>query len=259
MTDLGVLSLRRSERGFLVGGSGSGKSTLALPLLLDFLTRYPGGRVLVLDSKPRFRADWTMQGTSAARRYRSWDHGPLIRGSVVVDEPGQLRDAWRFGHRCAIAQGESSADIARLTATARVFHGQARSSVPQLVVVDELLDFFHPNGSPRAGTDDTLVRVVRAGRERGEGALYCSQRTRGIPTQIVEELSKLYLFRLDFVGDARRLPEMGAPESITPPAEDHEFVYWTKRERSKVWGPYRLSAAAVQRIERQATRDAPTT
>ncbi len=60
----------------------------------------------------------------------------------------------------------------------------------------------------------------------------------------MEELSRCYLFRLDYRADAKRLQEMGAPENLEPPRRMHEFRYWTKRDYETVYGPYKLSLAA---------------
>ena len=85
-----------------------------------------------------------------------------------------------------------------------------------------------------------LARVARAGRERGCGLLAGSQRTRGIPATLMSELTKLYRFRLDYVADAKRFGEMGAPEMANPTRE-HVFWYWTKDSYTRAWGPYRLA------------------
>ena len=101
-------------------------------------------------------------------------------------------------------------------------------------------DFFHVNGSPIGGTSDALIRVARAGRERGTAGLYCTQRARSIPSSIIEELSQLYLFTLDGRSDLKRCVEMGAPEWIEPPEREYEFMLWTKRHRKQVFGPFRV-------------------
>jgi len=236
------LSLRHKERGLLIGGTGSGKSTLLEPLILDYLTRYRARspRVLILDSKPRFRATYTSNGTSAKRRFRGWDHGPELPGSVLVHTAGEMADAWKLGASIVVAQGPSELDLPKLTGCADHFLADARVARPQLLVVDEALDFFNASGANVRGTSDALKRVARAGRERGVAALYASQRTKGLPVQLVSELTKLYLFRLDFVDDVKRLQEAGFPAGELPPDDDHEFRYWTKADRRVVWGPYKL-------------------
>jgi hypothetical protein len=246
MTTLSLeqISLRKAERGFLVGGTGTGKSTLADLLGAEFVRRYyrQGGRRLILDSKPRYRAEKTFQGLSAKNRYKKWDHGQSIPGSVVIDDPRDLKGAWDVtGCRTVIVQGESSADVPRLTYAAHLFLGDSKAGRPQLLQVDESMDFFHGNGLPKGG-NDALIRAARAGRERGTAALYCSQRTRGIPPNLMEELERLYCFRLDYKADAKRLQEMGAPE-FPLPSEPYVFMYWYKGSYNKTFGPYRLELA----------------
>jgi hypothetical protein len=233
------ISLRARERGLLVGGTDTGKSTLAEALMVEFYLRYGSSRILILDSKPRFRAERDHHGRPAKRRYRSWSHGPTVPNSVVVATPDQLDTAWSTGARIAIAQGVKDRDIPALLACARRFLDTSRANRPQLLMVDETMDFFSPNGAPRGG-DDVLVRVARAGRERGTSALYCTQRTRGIPAQLMEELSRCYLFRLDYKADVKRLWEMGFPPGVEPPTVRHSFVYWTKADYDRVYGPYKL-------------------
>jgi hypothetical protein len=239
--DLGSISLRARERGLLIGGTSTGKSTLGEGLITDFHHRYAraGGRVLILDSKPRFRAAYRPSGRRADRLYRHWDHGSTVPDSVVVSDPDELEVAHGTGARIVIAQAHSSAEIPQLVACAQAFFERSRGGKPRLLFVDETMDFFRSNGTPIGGTD-TIVRSARAGRERGLACLFCSQRTRSIPAQLMEELTKLYLFRLDYRDDAKRLQEMGAPADMTPPEVEHVFRYWTKAAYGKVWGPYRL-------------------
>lgn len=237
---LDAISLRKSERGLIVGGTGSGKSTLADALRQDFVRRYyaAGGRCLVLDSKPRYRAQFTANGLDASRRYRTWSHGQPIKDSVVVDDPGQLAMAWKSGARTVIAQCDGANEIPRLTATAAAFLASSTAKRPQLLYVDETMDFFHGNGAPIGG-NDALVRAARAGRERGTAAMYSSQRTHGIPATIMEELERLYCMRIDYKRDQKRFQEMGAPD-FDIPKQPYEFKYWYKGDYTKVWGPYKL-------------------
>lgn len=239
MKDLSQISLRARERGLCIGGTNTGKSTLAEALITDFHYRYPKGRILILDTKPRFRAEYRPSGRSAKGLYRRWDHGATVPDSVVIRDPDELELAHGTGATIVIAQARTSADYARLTNCAEAFFDKSRRGLPRLIYVDETMDFFRTNGTPIGGTD-TLVRCARAGRERGLACLFSSQRTKSIPPQLMAELTKLYLFRLDYTADAKRLQEMGAPPALEPPEEEHVFSYWTKDAYRKVWGPYRL-------------------
>jgi energy-coupling factor transporter ATP-binding protein EcfA2 len=233
--ELDQISLRQHERAFVVGGSGCGKSTLSDALADDFLVHYrgSGARELLADSKPRYIPEDVIMGPRASRRYKQWDHGQRIPHSVLVETPEDLGLAWDMGYRRAIVQGTSSSDIPRMAAVMSAFLQSSRRGRPQLLRIDELLDFFFPNGSPRGG-DDVILRANRAGRERGTSVINCSQRTKGIPTQVMEELRRLYAFRLDFVTDAKRFQEMGAPP-FELPEEDYDFKYWWKGDRRRVW------------------------
>lgn len=237
---LDAISLRHKERGLIVGGTDAGKSFLADRLGADFVQRYRarGGRRMILDSKPRYRAQWTAQGLPAARRYRRWDHGPVIADSVVVDDPRDLELAWRTGARTVIVQCERRAETPRLLAAAAMFLDSSRANRPQLLQVDETGDYYHSNGSPRDG-NDVLERAARAGRERGTACLFGNQRTKGMAEPILSQVTKIYLMRLDARGDVKRLHEMGMPPA--PALEDPQvFWYWTKAAYSRLWGPYRI-------------------
>lgn len=238
---LAQISLRERERGLVIGGVDTGKSTLMDMLGSDFVHRYQakGARRLILDSKPRYRAQYTAHGRAAKSRYKNWSHGQYVAGSVVVDDPSELALAWQNGARTVIAQCDSTREIPRLVATCAAFLKDSRRSRPQLVQVDETLDFFHSNGSPKGG-DDAVVQVARAGRERGTSGLYGTQRTKGFNPTLMAEMSRLYCLRIDFKADAKRLQEMGAPE-FPLPTETRQFMYWTKSDYGRVWGPYKLA------------------
>lgn len=242
-----------ADRAIVIGGSGSGKSTLADQLGLEWDQRYwhRHGKRLILDRKPRYKAERNMDGTKAKARYKRWDHGAAVPGSVLVEKPDDLRIAWQLGYHVAICQGHSDADLGRMLAVAERFWRDCRASEPQLLHVDEALLFFGPTGQPKGGSDILRTAYI-AGRERGMASLLCSQRSKGYPASVLEETNRLYLFRLDYVEDAKRLTEMGAPlhfkrlpggqlECLEMPEVEHEFVYWTKAQYRKLWGPYKLA------------------
>lgn len=225
----------------MVGGVDTGKSTLMDYLGNEFVRRYrpSGARRLILDSKPRYRAEHSVRGISAKRRYSNWSHGNAIPGSIVVDDPADLGLAWDNGAETVIVQGESSKDIPRLVDAAGEFLRSSRANRPQLLQVDETLDFFHSNGAPR-GSDDAIIRAPRAGRERGTACLYGAQRTKGMPPTVMEEMTRLYCLRIDYKADAKRLQEMGAPPFVLP-TEPRQFMYWYKGNYSRTYGPYTLT------------------
>lgn len=234
------LALAKSQRALILGGTGSGKSTLSERLILQFRMNYPESKILILDSKPRFRAEWTPQGIKASRRYRNWDHGPTIPESVAINNLDEFKESWGRNYSVFIAQvTDDNDDVSDLTFIAQEFFKRSRASIPQLLVVDEGMDFYTESGSPIRGTLPAIKRTSRAGRERGMALLFCSQRARNIPVQIMSEMSKLYLFRLDYTEDVKRLREMGVPP-IESPLDNHQFKYWTKATPKKIYGPYTL-------------------
>jgi hypothetical protein len=238
--ELGRLSLRSGENALLAGGTQVGKSTLSDELWRDFLHRYyrRGARVHISDTKPRYRAQWLPNGRPASKLYKKWGagYGEHVAGSVLVETPDDMELAWKTGARVTICstkrwQINQDACIAH-------FDEEAKGSRPQLLVVDETKDHFSGNGMAKGR--GSLVDVARAGNERGEGGLYCTQRTKGIGGDLMEMMRRLYAFRLDNKTDAKRFQEFGAPE-FPLPTREHQFRYWWKGDYERVWGPYQLS------------------
>lgn len=204
-----------------------------------FLRSIPRSKILVADTKPRFRAEWELTGISAKRRYRKWDHGDVMPGSVRLDldqDDGGQEKAWQLGHRIAIAQTDRERDIPKLNRIIAKFFAEARAREPRLVYVDELLDFFGVNGQPKAGSGedrDAIKRCATAGRELGISLLCSTQRPAGVPRAVVQELSKLYLFRLDSEEDVISLYRwIGLPRRYTAPRNDREFLLYDRQKRS---------------------------
>src|SRR5215467_10056494 len=85
-TPLGVcgmgFQLEPGQRGVCIGQTGCGKSTLSTELVRRFLRDYPKSRVLIIDSKPRYRATHRVNGWSL--HYPKWAKGDTIQGSIAV-------------------------------------------------------------------------------------------------------------------------------------------------------------------------------
>jgi energy-coupling factor transporter ATP-binding protein EcfA2 len=245
------IAIGKGERGLIGGRSGSGKSTLAWPaLILGFLNKYPRSYTMIVDTKPRFRADVDLHGISAARHYKGMDHGvPVIPESVRLDLSHSdfgIKDAVSLGHRILIlqTQGYDNENIMAAYAIDR-FYKHARYSRPSLLYVDELLDFYTLNGQPKRYMPNSILRCVRAGREKGLASLLSTQRLKGIPIQVLSELSKLYLGALDVEDDMEHLESMGIPPDLNSPEDDRVFVFYDKRTRS--WAPFRLTEDSVRK------------
>jgi hypothetical protein len=245
------INLRKGERGLIGGRSGSGKSTLAYPaLILGFMNRNPSAITLIGDSKPRFRAEYDLNGLGAKRHYRGMDHGvPVIPNSVRLNLNAWpdfgIKDAISYGHNILIAQtdGYENQNV-MLSYVFDRFYKHARFNRPSLLYVDELLDFYAPNGQPKRNMLNSILRCVRAGREKGLASLLSTQRFKGIPVQVVSELSKLYLGALDVEDDLDHLESMGIPPDLEPPKQDRIFTFFDKLARSA--STFQLSAESVQ-------------
>ncbi len=252
---LSQISLRctagEGDRAIICGGTRAGKSALAggakrvpwnMSLLADFANRYTSGRILIADTKPRFRAEWTADGRSAKRVYKKWSYGPVIPDSILVP-PGDalaLDRAWRRG-RIAICQG-SDEDAAQIAYIMRRFTDTGDGKRPLLLYVDEAMDFYGPTGLPKPRTGNPILQAMRAGGERAVSVLIATQRAKFISSQLWELLERLYLFRLEMEGDMKRIREMGVPDWLEPPEENHVFRYWTKLDRNGRYPLFRLDA-----------------
>lgn len=234
MTELSFDDVRihRNERGFLAGGTGSGKTFLEELIVQGFVEEYKkqDAIALILDSKPRFRAQWLETGVSAARLYRKWDHGKPLRNSYLVnlaDPLASMRASFTLGARIFIATASRAAEFGLLLQAAERFFEDARAKQPRLIAADEFMDFFNRNGTP-IEKNDILLRTVRAGRELGVSALNCSQRTYQIPGQALAEATKFYVFRLDNLDDLKHMVNFGLPRNLLVPTRDRDFLFYDK-------------------------------
>lgn len=238
-----------TDRGFALGGTGTGKSTVCEELMNTALLDYPKLQILILDTKPRFRAEWELNGVTARNRYKNWDHGSPIPNSYAVDLTDNtfgFDNAWKVGARVCIAQSDDAGMFGRILEAAEVFYAGARASIPRLIYADEVMDFFTMQGRA-LGNNWVLLKSARAGRERGLGCLYASQRAKGIPLQLVQELSMLYLFMLDNQYDIDQLVKVGGvPADIVNyvPDKEYDFYYWNRYKRL-INGTYRLKMEAA--------------
>ena len=236
-----TIGLQPRGRGMIFGYSGAGKSVLAERLIEHFLETRSNPRVVILDGKPRFRAQWELTGRSARHRYKKWQRGPVVPESAVVDLAGdprdELRSAWILGARVAIVQTDDPAQIPLLRTFGRAFYADSADKYDQLLYSDETADFFGTTGAAARG--DALLQIVRSGRERNVSFLGAAQRPKGLPHSFLTELQQAYIFRLDAANDIKHLEDMGLPMTALPPDQDYVFRYFDKRSRHH--GLYRLS------------------
>lgn len=222
-----VVTLPRAGRALLVGMTGSGKTTLKNDLSSLWLRRYPRGRLLIIDSKPRYRAEWQVTGLTAAPLYRKWkkDKDAFVPGSYVIPIDGNYKRSMdvAFKHtRIVIVQG-GMAYWEELLECARCFYEDysARSG-PRLMDVDELSDFFEVR---KIG--GILWQALRSGRELGVGMVVGTQRPKYVPRTVLTETDRVYLFKQKSEDDLKHLQkEGGIPKTVQSPDEFYEFRYF---------------------------------
>lgn len=251
------LSLQKSDRATLVGGTGAGKSTLARFLLANWQREYchpsipthKRGRLLILDTKPRWRATQSLTGKTPRARYRNFAPGDTMPG-VILESMKDWELTWNQDLnpiQSVIAQNPGLSEDAnvrwQVEAAARFFKTQ-KFSRPSLLYVDEGMDFFGPTGNSRYG--NAIQRCYRAGRELGMATCIGVQRPKTINIQTLTEANILFLFRLEFDEDVTRLREMGWPKGEPAPQHDHVFRYLNKGMKPRLYPkPLRLAKGIV--------------
>lgn len=234
-----------ADRGIIIGRSGSGKSTLAASLIEQFHKDYclnqrrpDMGRILVIDTKPRWRGTSLVNGGSTRRHYKGFVKGDRLPHSVVMTNDDQWGMAFdpNISDRLVIAQ-RMDLDFRSLIRwqvgnIQRMLDTQD-SRYPSLIYIDEGMDFFGPSGVARDG--DAVQRTVRTGREMGLASLIGVQRPKAINLQCLTEANVGYFFAINFLEDVKRLREMGFPTSVPLPDVNHKFLYFRD---GKVYSKY---------------------
>lgn len=223
------ISLLMGERGLILGMTRVGKSTLA-EVLVDRWTRFDKkARTVIYDSKPRFKAQWELNGvpTAVSRRYANWDYGSYIPGSVVIplkNPREELKHAWSLGFRIIIAQINRRSEISKLDATMTAAYEDRRKDYHLYNYVDELNNFF------RAGraTGNGIIQVITSGGEKSTAFLGAAQRPRWISVEAMESMTKLYWFYSSHKKDIEHLKSMGVPETMTPPNRFYVFNFYDR-------------------------------
>lgn len=226
MDDIG---LNVGERGILLGQTRVGKSTLAEQLIERWRVKYDRSRTLILDSKPRFRAEFELDGrtTKMSRRYAKWDWGEVIPGSVVLplkNPRSELKLAWGLRFNCVIAQIERRSQIVLLDYTLQAAYEDRGRGRPLFAYADELNNFFRSGGHATQG----ITMVITSGGERSVAFLGAAQRPRWIGVEVMESLTKLYWFYTPYRDDKKHLMAMGLPPSAQPPTRYYQFYFFDR-------------------------------
>lgn len=221
-------ALEPGQRGVCIGQTGCGKSTLSTELVRRFLRDYPNSRVLIIDSKPRYRATHKRNGMYLA--YPRWAKGDTINGSVAVHDADSVMPAFRFT-RCVVLQSlhpnareVDEFEEEAFEATRKLFRSSHETS-PTLLYVDEYYDLI-TGGGLSGHTDRRVLQVIRAGRERYMSALISTQRPRSIPLPTLTEATKYYIFTLEYEEDIEYMRKHGPKLTETP--HGYCFVFYER-------------------------------
>jgi hypothetical protein len=141
------------ERVVTAGGTRAGKSALMEWSMRDVQHSRPTAMQILVDTKPRFRAE-TERGRfrgirgsrkSAAYRYESWTAGPVVPNSVVVDiwDENPFKNIWHENRpgEIAIMQGADLEDWKRMLLLLKGYVNAHIKGRERRIVVDESLDF----------------------------------------------------------------------------------------------------------------------
>lgn len=234
------IAIPTAGRAVLVGKTGSGKSVLAARLIAHWRETQPSPRVLIIDSKPRFRASHELTGLPTTRRYKKWQRGELVPGSVVLPSGVHVRDAmkqtWNLKYDTAVAQIPNLGYIDWLQAAIGWFYEDSDDKHQQLLYIDELADHFSSSGA--YGRGNVIVQAIRSGRERNVAVMAATQRPTGVPQSFFSEASRVYLFKLRKQADLKHLQEAILPEDVGVPRCKHAFKLYDDDEETL--GVYRL-------------------
>lgn len=163
------------ERYLVFGTSRAGKSALMDWHMRDVQEQRPDALTVLVDSKPRFRAEQEVGPfgirRSAEKRYASWAKGPVVPNSVVMDlgSDKPFAGMWKNPGEIVIMQSGEMSDWKRMLSLLGGFVNAHIKGRERLMIIDECLDFtVGTRGELIPRTTCFTELAVRAVREQLE-------------------------------------------------------------------------------------------
>lgn len=148
MAHISELTPQKGERVITFGGTRAGKSSLTDMTMMQVQHERPQAMQILIDTKPRYRAEFERGRRYTARkpaayRYESWEAGPMIPNSCVVDiwDDHPFKGMWNEPGEVAIMQGAEFDDWRRMLQLLKGFVQAPVKNRERRVIVDECLDF----------------------------------------------------------------------------------------------------------------------
>lgn len=221
------------ERVLMVGKTRFGKSTLALFCLNELLNLFPTMELLIIDTKPHFRASHTLNGIKADFLYKNWTKGDYFPSSIVLpakDMSVSLDYAFDIAHTISgkkrgaaiVCQTDTKFDYPLLAKRLLEHYKRSNKKRKVYIYLDEAYSLLKYNRA----VAEQITMCVTAGGERGVGVMAATQRPRWIPVEMLSEMTRFYVFRLDNGRDKANLKDNGLPPGFRFPKERYIFRYY---------------------------------
>lgn len=237
MTDFAEIIAQPGERHLVYGGTRAGKSSFLDWQMREIQRTRPDCMQILIDSKPRFRAETErMPGSfysgrrNAGWRYKSWQKGPVVPNSVVVDihHSHPFRGLWKRPGEIAIMQSGEPDDWRRMLELLMAFVRAHIGERERHLTADEVLDFYGRNTWGLVSKNDVFYMAARSGGERNIGETLGSQRVKGLPILVRNMFSRATLFNLTEESDIKYLSANGIP-AVESPKGKYLFNQWVKQ------------------------------
>lgn len=199
------ITIKRSERVFIVGQTGSGKSYLAARLLM------PTNYVIVIDSKHMF----------------TWGHGGKF--DDVYETVADLDQYWD-GPAAAIYRPS----MAECAAGCQAFFSWAWEQGGNILIyIDEILDLMDGTGKAARW----LTKIMTQGRAKNLSVWGGTQRPSRVDFRLMSEAQHFFVGLLTVPEDQKRVADMSGAVQLrdllkTGPPEYH-FYHVTPKDRGK--------------------------